>query len=143
MALITVAQLVELGRVSRAAVYKQIKAKRLTFKVGKADPLRLAAEWEKKHDPSHDDKVGPAIERVIGALGLVSKPDPRHGKAKAEKPEPEPTESEESYWAARTRHEKAKADEAELDLKKRIGELVETAESRRRGPGSGIGSVMG
>lgn len=70
-------------------------------------PCAWLFEWEKKRDPSQDDKIGPAIERVIGALGLISKPDPKHGKAKPES-EPEPPESEESYWAAWTRHEKRK-----------------------------------
>lgn len=124
---ITAVELVKLGRVGKSSVYRAIKAGKLTFKGGRADPLKLAAEWQRKRDPSQDDKVGPAIERVIGALGLTGPVDPLHG---AEQPEgergSEPTGSE-TYWTVRTKHEKLKAALTELDLGKRRGELWERA----------------
>jgi len=67
---ITVADIVRSGNVSKAAVYKQIRAGKLTFKDGKADPVKLLAEWRKKRDPSRDDKIGPALEQIIAAAGL-------------------------------------------------------------------------
>jgi hypothetical protein len=128
---VTVAELVKVGRVSKSSVYRAIKARKLTFKGGRADPVKLAAEWQKKRDPSQDDKVGPAIERVIGALGITGPVDPLHG---AEQPEgergSEPTASE-TYWTVRTRHEKLKAEMTELDVRKRQGELIEAADAKR------------
>ena len=123
---ITVAQLVELGGVGKTAVYKQIKAKKLTFRNGKADPLKLSAEWEKKRDPSQDDKIGPAIERVIGALGLITQPDPDRGRPGSEDDaSDDPAGGDETYWQVRTRHEKAKAETAELVLAERQSKLLD------------------
>jgi hypothetical protein len=129
MAKVTVAELSETGLVSKQAIYSQIKAKKLTLKKGKADPLKLAAEWQKKRDPSQDDKIGPAIERVIGAHGLVTEPNPNRGKPPGDPDDEEPaTGGGEDYWKVRTRHEIAKANKAELDLAVLEGRLFDAEE---------------
>ena len=71
---ISVADIVKSGGVSKVAVYKAIRAGKLTFKDGKADPVRLFAEWRSKRDPSRDDKIGPALEKIIRKMGLGSIP---------------------------------------------------------------------
>jgi hypothetical protein len=130
MAKVTVAELSETGLVSKQAIYAQIKAKKLTFKSGKADPLKLAAEWQKKRDPSQDDKIGPAIERVIGAMGLVTQPNPNRGTPPPAEPDEDDPEQGggEDYWKVRTRHEIAKANKAELDLAVLEGKLLDAEE---------------
>ncbi len=67
---ISVADIVKSGP-SKTAVYKAIRAGKLTFKDSKADPVRLFAEWRSKRDPSRDDKIGPALEKIIRKLGLT------------------------------------------------------------------------
>jgi hypothetical protein len=64
---VTVAKLAKLGEVSRVAIYKAIKAKKLTFHAGKADLGELRDEWSRKHT-GRVDSIGPAIERAIKAM---------------------------------------------------------------------------
>jgi len=80
---ITVAQLAREGNVSRVAVYKAIKAGNLTFDGGSADPVKLLVEWRSKHDPSRNDKIGPALERIIDKRGLTVP-----AESKPERPQP-------------------------------------------------------
>ena len=71
---IIVADLSKLGGVSRSAIYKAIRSGTLSWD-GRADPVKLLAEWRKKRDPSREGKIGPALERVIRKLGLTVPPE--------------------------------------------------------------------
>jgi phage terminase small subunit len=73
---ITIGELVKLGGLSRQAVYKNIRAGKLAFKDGRADAVKLLAEWRRKADPSRDDKIGPGLERIIRERGLAPQAPP-------------------------------------------------------------------
>ena len=68
---VTVAELARDGKISRNAIYKAIRAGNLTFEGGSADPVKLLIQWRAKHDPTRDDKIGPALERIIEKRGLT------------------------------------------------------------------------
>jgi hypothetical protein len=126
---VTVGRIADTGLVSKQAIYAQSKAGKLTFVAGKADPLKLAAEWQQKRDPSQEDRIGPAIERVIGELGLLAQPDPARGRPPAEPSDfDDPTRVGGGYWQSRMRHETAKAKKAELDVAVQEGKLFDAEE---------------
>jgi phage terminase small subunit len=67
---ITVSELAKEGGVSRQAIHKAIRAGNLTLKGGVGEPVKLLAEWRAKHDPSRNDRIGPALGRIIEQRGL-------------------------------------------------------------------------
>jgi hypothetical protein len=73
---ITIGDLVKFGGLSRQAVYKQIRAGKLPFRDGRGDPVKLLTSWRKAADPTRDDKIGPALERIIQERGLAPQEGP-------------------------------------------------------------------
>jgi len=66
---ITPAELARLGGVSQAAISQQVKAGSLKFPGGRESPLKLWILWDKTHDPSRRDKIGPALRKIIEERG--------------------------------------------------------------------------
>ncbi len=71
---VTIAELAKTGAVSRQALYKQVRAGKLTFTDGTANLGALLLEWRAKRDPAHEDKIGPALEALMGDRGIKVPP---------------------------------------------------------------------
>lgn len=71
---VTIAEIAKTGGVSKQALYQHARSGKLTFTDGKADAVKLLLEWRAKRDPSHDDRIGPALEALMRDRGIKVPP---------------------------------------------------------------------
>jgi len=126
--LVTAAGYARLRNLNRSTVSRQVKSGLIPIHDGglidpaeadrarerNLDPAKVAAADVRKHNPSPTESRTPLAEvKPTGDPDAAVDDDVAAGTAP------------EDYWAVRTRHEKAKADRAELDLAAQQGKLLD------------------
>jgi hypothetical protein len=117
---------------SAVAVHKAVKAGRISIDSdGKIDPVVADIQWE-QNTRARTRNVGSA-PAPAAAPDLVSQAAAAAGSPVDPPPAPGAPAVDTGYTQARARRENAEAEQAEIDLRKRKGELVERADVDRAG----------
>ncbi|MFH1493756.1 MAG: hypothetical protein ABIG70_03045 [Pseudomonadota bacterium] len=107
--LITQAEYARRRGVSREAVGKAVRSNRITLIGDKIDPVVADIQWDKNTNPDQSARANAQKDKS----GSVSGSDESAGDRAS------------PYWDARTRREVAEAEMAEMECRKKSGELVD------------------
>jgi len=117
--LVTMAEYARMRGCSEGGVRRAVRDKRISLIDGKIDPVAADAQWQRNTRV----RMG-SMPALDVAAGRPRVPDGNAPRADAD------ADGDNSYWAAKSRREKADAEMAELKLAEQRGDMVRSADVR-------------